>query len=354
VKQDFAGTEPVRSGQELPTNALCEWLSQNVPGFSRPLEIEQFKGGQSNPTYKLSTPRASYVLRRRPRGTLLNGAHAVDREYRVTQALAQAHFPVATPIALCTDESVIGSAFFVMQLVTGRIFWDSTLPGLEPIERARYFDQLNATLAQLHALDPVALDLDDYGKSSDYLQRQVARWSKQYVDDPVAGRNEGMDRLVDWLPRHIPPGDESRLVHGDFRADNVVFDTGTSRVRAVLDWELSTLGHPLADFTYHLMMYHLPPSIIGGFAGADLKTLGIPSEADYIRTYCRRTRRAGIDHLNFYMAFNMFRFAAILHGIRGRIARGTAISAHAQTMAANVEPLAMLAWQQTQREQSSS
>jgi aminoglycoside phosphotransferase (APT) family kinase protein len=352
--QDFSGTETVRPGQELPVESLTAWLAAQVPGFGGPLQVEQFRGGQSNPTYKLSTPNQSYVLRRKPRGVLLKGAHAVEREYRVTQALSRAEFPVAEPLALCTDESVIGSAFFVMRLVTGKIFWDSTFPGLQPAERGRYFDALNATLARLHAFDPVKLDLADYGRPNDYLKRQVARWSQQYLDDHAAGRNADMDRLVDWLPQHIPAGDESRLVHGDYRADNLVFDPQGPAVLAVLDWELSTLGHPLADFTYHLMMYRLPSSIIGGFAGADLAALGIPSEADYVRAYCRRTGRIGIDHLDFYMAFNMFRFASILHGIQGRIARGTASSANAQSMAANVEPLAALAWQQAQRENSFS
>jgi len=309
--------------------------------------IEQFKGGQSNPTYKLTTPARAYVLRRKPLGRLLKGAHAIEREYRVTRALSDVGFPVARPLALCLDDTVIGSVFYIMQLVTGRIFWDSTFPGLQHAERGGYFDHLNATLARLHTLDPMALGIGDYGKPTDYLRRQIARWSGQYLSDEIAGRNADMDRLVEWLPQHIPAGDECRIVHGDFRADNLVFSNEGPEVLAVLDWELSTLGHPLADFTYHLMMYRLPPSIIGGFAGVDLASLGIPSERDYIQAYCRRTGRDDIGHMSFYMAFNMFRFAAILHGIRGRIARGTATSAHAQTMSANLEALATLAWAQT-------
>jgi aminoglycoside phosphotransferase (APT) family kinase protein len=344
---DFSGTEQVRIGQELPFDTLSAWLADNVPGFRGPLHIEQFKGGQSNPTYKLMTPWQSYVLRRKPRGPLLKGAHAVEREYRVTRALSDAGFPVAAPVALCTDDAVIGSAFFVMKIVSGRIFWDSTFPGLQPTERGRYFDQLNVTLARLHSLDPGALNLADYGRPTDYLRRQITRWSTQYRNDELAGRNADMDRLVEWLPQHVPEGDECRIVHGDYRADNVVFEPHGPEVLAVLDWELSTLGHPLADFTYHLMMYRLPPHIIGGFAGADLAALGIPTEGEYVRAYCRHTGRAGIDSLNFYMAFNMFRFAAILHGIQGRIVRGTASSAHAHSMAANLGPLAALAWQQT-------
>jgi aminoglycoside phosphotransferase (APT) family kinase protein len=346
VLTDFSGTEAVRRGYELPVAELGTWLATHVEGFEGPLTIEQFKGGQSNPTYKLVTPSRSYVLRRKPQGPLVKGAHAVEREYRITRALSRVGFPVATPLALCEHEEVIGSAFFVMQLVVGRIFWGTSLPGLSSQERGRYFDALNVTLASLHALDPHALGLDDYGRPDRYLERQIARWSSQYRSDEVAGRNPDLDRLADWLPQHIPAGDESRVVHGDFRADNVVFDADEPRVLAVLDWELSTLGHPLADFTYHLMMYRLPSSVLGSFAGANLASLGVPSEAAYVETYCRRTGRPGIDNLDFYMAFNMFRFAAILHGIRGRIARGTATSAHAKSMAEQMDLIASLAWSQ--------
>jgi aminoglycoside phosphotransferase (APT) family kinase protein len=347
MSDDFAGTEQVRAGHELPVNELSAWLAENIEGFQGPLRIEQFKGGQSNPTYKLITLGRSYVLRRKPRGQLLKGAHAIEREYRVTRALGGIGFPVAAPLALCMDEGVIGSHFFIMDLVEGRIFWESTFPGLPSAERKHYFDVLNGTLASLHSLDPEDLGLGDYGKGNDYLKRQIARWSRQYLEETAAGRVTDMDRLLEWLAQHVPAEEPARIVHGDYRADNLVFDVREPRVRAVLDWELSTLGHPIADFTYHLMMYRLPPNIIGGFAGAELKALGIPSEEDYVRLYCRRCGRESIEGLNFYMAFNMFRLAAILHGIRGRIARGTASSPHAQSMAANLEQLAALAWQQT-------
>ena len=347
MSSDFAGTEPVRAGQELPVDELSAWLAEHIGDFRGPLRIEQFKGGQSNPTFKLITPRRSYVLRRKPRGQLLKGAHAIEREYRVTRALGSVGFPVATPLALCMDEQVIGSHFFVMNLVEGRIFWESTFPGLPSTERNHYFDALNATLASLHSLDPERLGLADYGKGSDYLERQIARWSRQYVEEAAAGRVADMDRLLEWLPQHVPAEEPARIVHGDYRADNLVFDLRAPCVQAVLDWELSTLGDPIADFTYHLMMYRLPPKIIGGFAGADLPALGIPPEEDYVRSYCRRSGREGIAGLNFYMAFSMFRLAGILHGIRGRILRGTASSPHAQSMAANLEQLAALAWQQT-------
>jgi len=245
MRVDFSGSEPVRPGQELPLAELAQWLTSHVESFEGPLTLEQFKGGQSNPTYKLLTPARSYVLRCKPRGPLLKGAHAVEREFRVTRELSRAGFPVATPLALCTDEGVIGSAFFIMELVKGRIFWEASLPGLPSEERRVYFDALNATLAKLHMLDPGALSLGDYGKPDRYIERQIARWSSQYRSDEAAGRVSAMDRLVEWLPDHIPPGDENRIVHGDFRADNVMFDPHDPRILAVLDWELSTIGHPL-------------------------------------------------------------------------------------------------------------
>jgi aminoglycoside phosphotransferase (APT) family kinase protein len=344
----YSGTTAMRPGQEIGAQRLDRWMLEHVEFYQGPLEIEQFKGGQSNPTYKLRTPRADYVLRRKPPGALLPGAHAIEREFRVISALAGAGFPVARPHALCEDGELIGTPFYVMQMVEGRTFWDTTLPGLTAAERPAYFDAMNATIARLHGLEPAALGLADFGKPGNYFARQIGRWSKQYLEDPAAGRNSDMDRLIEWLPAHIPPGDASSIVHGDFRADNLVFHASEPRVLAVLDWELSTLGHPLADFTYHLMMYHLPPTIIGGLHGNDCEALGIPSESDYVAAYCRRTGRNGIDDLNFYLAFNMFRFAAILHGIKGRIARGTAASSHAKSMADNVEPLAALAWAQVE------
>jgi aminoglycoside phosphotransferase (APT) family kinase protein len=350
----FSGTERVRAGQEIDARKLADWLNVHVEGYAGALTIEQFKGGQSNPTYKLHTPGRDYVLRRKPPGALLKGAHAIEREYRVISALAGVGFPVAHPFALCLDETVIGTWFYVMEMVSGRIFWDSTLPGLTRDERPMYFDAMNAAIANLHLLDPESVGLADYGKGGNYFERQIARWSRQYLEDGAAGRDANMDRLLEWLPNNIPPGDQQSIVHGDFRADNLIFHPTEPRIIAVLDWELSTLGHPLGDFTYHLMMYRLPPRIIGGFNGGDLKALSIPSEAEYVAAYCRRTGRDGIANLNFYIAFNMFRFAAILHGIKGRIARGTAASSHAQSMAENVEPLAELAWAQINHDNGES
>ncbi len=347
---DNSGTRAVREAHRFDIGALEGWMDREVEGFSRPLTVEQFKGGQSNPTYKLVTPDRSYVLRRKPPGKLLPGAHAVDREYRVITALGAAGFPVARSYGLCEDESVIGTAFYVMEMVEGRIFWEPSFPEVSDAERPAYFDAMNATIAQLHSLDPEALGLGDYGKPGNYFERQIGRWSKQYLGDVEAGRVPAMDRLVEWLPRNIPAGEEAaRIIHGDFRCDNMIFHPTEPRVLAVLDWELSTLGHPLADFAYHLMVYRMPASMTTGLAGVDLRALNIPSEADYVAAYCRRTGREGIPNLDFYIAFNMFRLAAILHGIKGRIARGTAASAHADRMAAGLEPLADLAWAQARK-----
>jgi aminoglycoside phosphotransferase (APT) family kinase protein len=343
-QEKFGGTGAVRDGLGFDAGALDLWMREQVGGFSGPLTVEQFKGGQSNPTYKLVTPDGAYVLRRKPPGTLLPGAHAVEREYRVLKALGGAGFPVAPVHGLCEDASVIGTPFYVMDMVDGRIFWDSTLPELTPAERPAYFDAMNAAIAQLHGLDFEALGLGDYGKPGNYFARQISRWSRQYREDVEAGRLEDMDWLADWLPNHIPEGDETSIVHGDFRADNMIWHPTEPRILAVLDWELSTLGHPLADFTYHLMMYHLPPHIIGGFKGADLTALNIPAQGDYVAAYCERTGRAGgIADLSFYLSFNMFRFAAIIHGIKGRMARGTASSPEAQSLVDTLPELASIA-----------
>jgi aminoglycoside phosphotransferase (APT) family kinase protein len=344
-----SGTVAVRNAQLFDVPKLADWMQREIGGFAGPLQLERFKGGQSNPTYKLVTPSHSYVLRRKPPGKLLPGAHAVDREFRVISALGRQGFPVARALALCLDEEVIGTAFYVMDMVEGRIFWEPTFPELPAAGRPAYFDAMNETIARLHRIDPREASLADYGKPGNYFERQIGRWSKQYLNDAEAGRIGAMDRLVEWLPRNIPAGeDEARIIHGDFRCDNMIFDPVAPKVIAVLDWELSTLGHPLADFAYHLMMYRMPAGMGAGLAGLDLVGLNIPSEADYVAAYCRRTARTGIPHLDFYIAFNMFRLAAILHGIKGRIARGTAASAHAGTMVATLDELADLAWSQAQ------
>jgi aminoglycoside phosphotransferase (APT) family kinase protein len=342
-----SGTSAVRQGHRFDLASLEAWMAREVEGYAGPLAVEQFRGGQSNPTYKLTTPARAYVLRRKPPGKLLPGAHAVDREYRVITALGGQDFPVARTFGLCLDEAVIGTPFYVMEMVEGRIFWDVAFPEVSAADRPLYFDAMNAAIAQLHLIDPEAAGLGDYGKPGNYFGRQIARWSKQYEADVEAGRVAAMDRLAAWLPQSIPPDEpDPRVIHGDFRCDNMIFHASEPRVLAVLDWELSTLGHPLADFSYHLMMYRMPAGITTGLAGRDLTGLNIPSEADYVAAYCQRTGRDGIPDLDFYVAFNLFRLAGIVHGIKGRVVRGTAASAHAASMAASLEPLADLAWEQ--------
>lgn len=338
-----AGTTGVRDGYRFDEAALARWMADNVAGYGGPLTVEQFKGGQSNPTYKLVTPRRNYVLRRKPPGQILKGAHAVEREARVMAALGQAGFPVPRVYGLCTDDSVIGSWFFVMDMVEGRIFWDATLPDVSREDRPLYFDAMNRTIAQLHSFDPEAIGLGDYGKPGNYFARQIARWSRQYLEDTDAGRDPDMDKLIEWLPAHIPDDDETAIIHGDFRCDNMIFHPVEPRVLAVLDWELSTLGHPLADFAYHAMMYRMPPDIVAGLAGADLQALNIPGEAEYVAAYCRHSGRTSIPAYDFYIAFNFFRMAAIFHGIKGRVIRGTAASAHAKDRAKSFPVLSALA-----------
>ena len=323
--------------------ALGAWMASQVEGFAGPLTVEQFNGGQSNPTYKLTTPGQRYVLRRKPPGPLLKGAHDVLREARVQQALAGTDVPVARIFAVCEDESVIGSAFYVMDMVEGRIFWDAAFTEVPKDQRAAYFDEMNRVIAALHSVDVEAVGLGDYGRPGNYFARQIGRWSKQYLEDELAGRLPDMDALVEWLPTAIPEGDETSIVHGDFRCDNMIFAPHEPRVLAVLDWELSTLGHPLADFAYHAMMYRMPGDIVAGLGGADPVPLGLPTEAEYIAAYCARTGRSGIPNWDYYLAFNFFRLAAIMHGIKGRVLRGTASNAQARERAEALPRLAALA-----------
>jgi aminoglycoside phosphotransferase (APT) family kinase protein len=343
-----SGTREVAEPLRFDEAALARWMSANVDGYAGPLSVSQFAGGQSNPTYRLDTPGAAFVLRRKPPGMLLPGAHAVEREARVMAALGATGFPVPHVHGLCDNDSVIGTPFFVMDMVEGRIIWDATFPGMTNVERAAHFDAMNATIAQLHVLDPGAIGLGDYGRPGNFVERQVGRWSKQYETDVEAGRIPAMDRVVTWLREHLPADrGEARVFHGDYRCDNMIFAPGVEpRVLAVLDWELSTLGDPVADFVYHLMMYRMPAALFTGIAGIDFVALGIPSEEQYVAAYCARTERDHLPDLDYLMVFVMFRLAAILHGIKGRVARGNASSAHATEMVGRLEPLAELAWAQ--------
>ena len=358
--ETFTGTKPVAEQHAFDIAALERHLARGLPGFAGPLSVEQFKGGQSNPTYKLSTPGATYVMRAKPgpAAKLLPSAHAIDREFRVMSALGATDVPVPRMLLLCEDESVIGRAFMVMEFVAGRVLWDQTLPGMTPAERTAVYDETNRVIAALHRVDPSAVGLSDYGRPGNYFERQIARWSRQYaasVTQPIAS----MDALIDWLPAHIPAAarDESqpRIVHGDFRLDNVVFHPTEPRVLAVLDWELSTLGHPLADFSYHCMSWHIPQQSGRGILGADLQALGIPDEASYIRRYCERTGRTAEDlaavgrDWNFYIAYNLFRIAAILQGVAKRAEDGTAASAQAREAGSRARSLADIGWQFAQR-----
>lgn len=348
--EENLGTTSVRAGYAFDEPALAAWMDAHVEGFAGPLVVEQFKGGQSNPTYKLVTPGRDYVLRRKPPGQILKGAHAVEREAKVLAGLAKTGFPVAHVHGLCTDDAVIGTWFYVMEMVEGRIFWDATVPDVSGQERAAIFDAMNATMAQLHMVDYDAVGLGDYGKPGNYFKRQIARWSRQYFEDADAGRDPNMDRLIAWLMANIPADDDAiAIIHGDLRIDNLIFHPTEPRVVAVLDWELSTLGHPGADFAYNAMMYRMPPHIVAGLGDADIARLGIPAEADYVAAYCARTGRVSMPNYDFYMAFNFFRLAAIFHGIKGRVIRGTASSAQANDRAAVLPELMAHAWAQAER-----
>ncbi|MBB5745085.1 phosphotransferase family protein [Brevundimonas variabilis] len=340
----FSGTREVDPRYALDAAALDRWMGQNVSGYVGPLTVRQFKGGQSNPTYELTTPGAAYVLRRKPPGVLLPSAHAVDREFTVISALYAQGFPVARPHALCTDETVLGSMFYVMDKVEGRVFWDLKLPGLEPAERRAIYEAQTDTLAALHRFDPAAIGLGEYGKPGNYFARQVGRWTKQYRASetaPIAA----MDRLIDFLPTSLPADGPTRIVHGDFRLDNIIIDPQGPAARAVLDWELSTLGDPMADFSYMLIGWVIPASLRNGLGGADLDALGIPSIEETVARYAEKSGTGAPQNLDWLFAYNLFRLAAICQGIAGRVRDGTAASPQARSMAAQVEPLSSAAWQ---------
>jgi len=343
--EQFIGTKPVEERHRIDAGALESFLKFKI------LDLKQFKGGQSNPTYLIAAADGRrFVLRRKPPGKLLPSAHAVEREFRVISALHPTGFPVARPHVLCEDESVIGTAFYVMDFVEGRVLWDQSLPGMSKAERGAIWDELNRVIARLHSIDFGAIGLDSFGKPGNYIERQVARWTRQYQASETEPM-EAMNNLIAWLPRNIPAGTGTSVVHGDFRLDNAIYHPSEPRILAVLDWELSTLGDPLADFAYHCMSWHIPPGQFRGIAGLDLSHLGIPTEKEYVARYCERTGRGAIDpvHWDFYMAYNLFRIAAILQGIRKRVVDGTAASEHAVDAGSRAKPMAELGWQMVRK-----
>ncbi len=349
--EEFAGTMPVSDAQHFDVAALERYLIAHLEGFRAPLQVQQFRGGQSNPTFLLtSADGTQYVLRKQPGGPLLPSAHAVDREFRVISALYGTGFPVARPVCFCADPTVIGTLFYLMGYAAGRNFWDATLPSLTREQRSALYDEMNRVLVRLHTLDFAAAGLENFGKPGNYFARQIARWSGQYRASETE-RIEAMERLLVWLPANIPPGDETALVHGDYRLDNMIFHPGETRVLAVVDWELSTLGHPLADFSYHCMVWRIPGGGDRGLAGIDVGSLGIPTEQEYLASYCRRTGRAEVEPRvwEFCMAYNLFRIACIRQGILRRVLDGTAASRHAREAGGRARESAELAWQQVER-----
>ncbi len=339
----FSGVKPVEARHRFDEASLDRWMRTHVAGYAGPLQVWQFKGGQSNPTYRLETPGQTYVLRRKPFGQLLPSAHAVDREFRLISALNTVSYPVPHAYALCEDAGVIGAVFYVMEAVDGEVRWDGALPGFDPDGRRRVYQALITTLAELHQIDHGAIGLADYGRPGNYFGRQVERWTKQYRASET-GRIEAAERLMEWLPRTVPEQSRTSIVHGDYRLDNVMLTRAGDGVAAVLDWELSTLGDPLADFSYMLMNWEMPADGRSGLKGLDLAALGIPSREEAVALYCRLTGRDGVPELDWYFAYNLFRLVGIVQGIAGRVRDGTAASAQAAEAGARARPLAEAAW----------
>ncbi|MBX9606871.1 MAG: phosphotransferase family protein [Gammaproteobacteria bacterium] len=348
-QEKFSGTKEVQAHLAFPTERLAAYMAEHVAGFAGPLTVREFKGGQSNPTYQLITPTRTYVLRRKPPGHLLPSAHQVDREFKVTDALYKAGFPVPRPFVLCEDDGVIGTMFYVMEMIDGRIEWDLHLPNSTPAERAGIYDAMVTTLANLQSQDYRAIGLEGFGKPNDYIARQVHVWSKNYRASEI-NKIPLMDALMDWLPKHIPPSDAVCVIHGDYRMDNMVFHKTEQRVIAVLDWELATLGDPLGDFSYHMAPWVIPAvdERVSSLEGLDLAAMGIPTQAQYIARYCELTGRTTIEHMEFYNAYTAWRLAAIYQGIIKRVQDGTASSSDAPTTTDIVEQFAERAWEYAQ------
>ena len=339
----MSGTIEVADRDRLDLDRLAGWMAASVDGFAGPLSYAKFAGGQSNPTYRLDTPGRRYVLRRKPFGPILPSAHAVEREYRVIAGLHPTGFPVPRPYGLCEDEGVIGAAFYVMEMVEGRTLWDGAMPDAAPAERAAHYEAMIDTLAALHTTDHVAAGLGDYGKPGNYFERQVARWSKQYRAAETE-RMEAVERLIEWLPRTVPEQTGTSIVHGDFRIDNMIFAPARPQVAAVLDWELSTLGDPLADFSYFLMSWVTQPEGRSGVMGMTGPAPGIPTLEEVVERYCAATGRDGVPALDWYFAYNLFRLTGIVQGIKKRMEIGTASSAQAAKTVARLPALAEAAW----------
>jgi len=339
----MVGTIEVGERDKLDLDALGAWMTANVPGYAGPLTYAKFAGGQSNPTYRLDTPDRAYVLRRKPFGPILPSAHAVDREYRVIAGLHPTGFPVPRPYGLCEDAAVIGSAFYVMEMVEGRTIWDGAMPGATPPERTAHYEAMVDTLAALHNTDYAAAGLGDYGKPGNYFERQVGRWTKQYRAAETE-QMESVERLIEWLPRTLPEQTRTSIVHGDYRIDNMIFAPSEPKVIAVLDWELSTLGDPLADFSYLLMSWVTEPEGRSGVLGMTGPETGIPTIEQVVERYCAATGRDGVPDLNWYFAYNLFRLTGIVQGIKKRIVDGTASSAQAEKTVAKIHGLADAAW----------
>lgn len=328
----------------LSMEALAHYLQTQGLAGNGPLTLSPLLGGQSNPTFRLSAGDCHYVLRKKPPGQLIASAHAIDREYRVMKALQNSDVPVPRMYAYCEDESIVGTPFYLMEFLDGHVLVDQSLPGMEPTQRGAVYREMSRVIAALHRVDYGAAGLASYGKPGNYFGRQITRWSRQCRESTLPV-NEAMQKLIEWLPEHIPAGDETTLVHGDYRLDNLVFHPSEARVIGVLDWELSTLGHPLADLSYQCMAWRIPPALWRGIAGLDLAALGIPSEAEYVAMYAKATGRDPAEHWEFYLAYNLFRMAAILHGIAQRAADGNAAADDAVETGRKAGPLAELGWQ---------